>query len=85
MHTDAHGPLLPPAPLQYKPAPPLSIPSAAYTSALAETFRLGRSDSADRTQEQTDTAKFWADGNSELFFCSFFFCFCIGGLRRLRH
>ncbi|KAL4431473.1 hypothetical protein ABPG75_006729 [Micractinium tetrahymenae] len=48
----------------YKPAPPLTIPSAGYTSALAETFRLGRSDSADRTAEQNDTAKFWADGNT---------------------
>lgn len=58
---------LPPCPFvppQYKPAPPLTIPSAAYTTVLAETFRLGRNDSSDRTQQQTDTAKFWADGNT---------------------
>ncbi|PSC69336.1 acid phosphatase Vanadium-dependent haloperoxidase [Micractinium conductrix] len=47
---------------QFKPAPPLSILSAAYTSALAEVFSLGKKESTTRTAYQSDTARFWADG-----------------------
>lgn len=59
----AHLPPRPPLP-QFKPAPPLTIGSPAYIENLAEVFELGRKDSQNRTQEQTDAARFWADGNS---------------------
>jgi hypothetical protein len=62
---NATPPLHPPLLLQFVPAAPLSIPSAKYTTQLAEVFALGRSTSAQRTAQQTDTAHFWADGNSE--------------------
>lgn len=51
--------------LQFKPAPPNAIGSPEYIADLAEVFAVGRNDSSNRTQEQTDTARFWADGNSE--------------------
>lgn len=51
--------------LQFKPAPPNAIGSPEYIADLAEVFVVGRKDSTNRTQDQTDIANFWADGNSE--------------------
>ncbi|PRW60432.1 PAP2 superfamily [Chlorella sorokiniana] len=49
---------------EFKPAPPNAIGSPEYVADLAEVFVVGRKDSSNRTQEQTDTANFWADGNT---------------------
>jgi hypothetical protein len=51
--------------MQFKAAPPLKVPSAAYSKVLAEVFDLGRKASTTRSTQQTDTANFWADGNRE--------------------
>ncbi|KAI3430211.1 hypothetical protein D9Q98_004809 [Chlorella vulgaris] len=56
-------PLVLTSPSQFKAAPPLKVPSAAYSKVLAEVFDLGRKASTTRSTQQTDTANFWADGN----------------------
>lgn len=48
---------------QFKPAPPNAIGSPEYLSDLAEVFVVGRKDSSNRTEEQTQTAQFWQDNN----------------------
>ncbi len=44
---------------------PLTIPSKQYTTELAEVFSLGKKNSTERNQTQTETAYFWWDNNSE--------------------
>jgi hypothetical protein len=46
---------------QLRPAGPDELTSTRYAEDLAEVKRLGRVDSADRTSEQTEIARFWAD------------------------
>lgn len=46
---------------QLRPAGPDDLASTRYAEDFAEVKRLGRADSADRTQEQTATVRFWAD------------------------
>jgi hypothetical protein len=45
---------------QFRPAPPATVTSAAYSSALDEVRRLGGARSSARTSDQTEIAKFWA-------------------------
>jgi len=45
---------------QFRPAPPPSLTSVAYATALNEVKSLGQDVSATRTPDQTLTAKFWA-------------------------
>jgi len=47
---------------QFRPPPPPSLDSAQWASDFNLTKELGRSDSATRTVEQTEIARFWADG-----------------------
>ncbi|MEB3167619.1 MAG: hypothetical protein VKK97_02700, partial [Synechococcaceae cyanobacterium] len=47
---------------QFRSAPPPELTSAAYTTALAEVQRLGSATSTERTAQQTQMARFWADG-----------------------
>jgi membrane-associated phospholipid phosphatase len=47
---------------QFRPAPPPALDSAEYAAAFNEVKDLGRVDSATRTDEQTQIAKFWNDG-----------------------
>lgn len=47
---------------QFMPGPPPSVDSAAYAAAFDEVKRLGSLNSAERTQEQTDTAFLWRAG-----------------------
>lgn len=47
---------------QFRQGPPPSSTSAEYAHSFDEVKRLGRSDSAERTPEQTQIALFWADG-----------------------
>lgn len=47
---------------QFRPAPPPALDSPEYAAALADVASLGAIDSASRTAEQTDIARFWADG-----------------------
>ena len=47
---------------QFRQGPPPSPLSTDYTTAFEEVKRLGKSDSATRTAEQTQIALFWADG-----------------------
>jgi hypothetical protein len=47
---------------QFRQGPPPSSTSARYAQAFHEVERLGRSDSQDRTADQTQIALFWADG-----------------------
>ncbi len=47
---------------QFRQGPPPAPGSPAYRAALREVRRLGRSESAFRTAEQTQIAQFWADG-----------------------
>ena len=49
------------SPSQFRPAAPPSLDSAAYATALNEVQALGKSDSATRTAEETQIARFWAD------------------------
>jgi uncharacterized protein (TIGR03118 family) len=44
---------------QFRPAAPPTLTSAAYTAAFNETRDLGRVDSAVRTPQETEVAKFW--------------------------
>jgi hypothetical protein len=46
-------------PAQFRTAPPPSAESAAFARAFAEVKRIGRKDSADRTEDQTQAAHFW--------------------------
>ena len=46
----------------FRPAPPPSLDSVEYASAVDEVMRLGRLDSSQRTAEQTEIALFWSDG-----------------------
>lgn len=45
---------------QFRPAPPPSLASAAYTAAFDEVKDLGSSTSVSRTPDQTQIARFWA-------------------------
>ena len=47
---------------QFRPAPPPTIDSDAYTQAVDQVMRLGAFNSTERTAEQTEIATFWADG-----------------------
>ncbi len=47
---------------QFRPAEPPALTSAAYTASYREVKSLGSIDSAARTAEQTEIARFWADG-----------------------
>ncbi len=47
---------------RFRPAPPPPPASAAYEAAFNEVKLVGKSDSAARTADQTQTALFWADG-----------------------
>lgn len=47
---------------QFRPAPPPDLTSAEYAAAFDEVKDLGSLTSATRTADQTDIAKFWADG-----------------------
>ena len=47
---------------QYRPAAPPALTSAEYTAALNEVKQIGRRDSTTRTADQTQIARFWADG-----------------------
>lgn len=46
---------------QFRPDGPLSLTSHAYAADLKQVKKLGRLDSAFRTEEQTRTALFWTD------------------------
>ena len=46
---------------QLRPSGPDALTSARYAQDFAEVKRLGRIDSADRTAEQTEIVRFWAD------------------------
>ncbi|MCK1485082.1 phosphatase PAP2 family protein [Bradyrhizobium sp. 193] len=47
---------------QFRPGVPPSLDSAEYAAALDEVMRLGSATSSERTAEQTQIARFWADG-----------------------
>jgi membrane-associated phospholipid phosphatase len=47
---------------QFRPVAPPALDTAAYAAALNEVKDLGRSNSASRTDEQTQIARFWNDG-----------------------
>ena len=49
------------SPDQFRPAPPPDIGSGRFRRALDEVRRIGGSASAERTAEQTEIARFWAD------------------------
>ena len=46
---------------QFRPSGPYALTDARYLRELDEVRRLGRSDSSERTPEQTALARFWAD------------------------
>jgi membrane-associated phospholipid phosphatase len=48
---------------QFRPTPPPALTSAAYTAAYEEVRSLGGVHSLARTPEQTEIARFWADGD----------------------
>jgi membrane-associated phospholipid phosphatase len=48
--------------LDYQPGPPPDLSSAQFAAAIDEVMRLGRVDSSERSEEQTEIALFWADG-----------------------
>ncbi len=50
-----------PRPADLDPGPPPALTSAAYAADVNEVKRLGGRDSAARTAEQTEIARFWAD------------------------
>jgi membrane-associated phospholipid phosphatase len=50
------------SPDQVRPPPPPALDSAAYRQALQQVEALGAANSTLRTAEQTEIAKFWADG-----------------------
>jgi hypothetical protein len=45
---------------QFRPPPPPALTSSAYAKAINEVQSLGKSDSATRTEDQTQIARFWA-------------------------
>jgi len=47
---------------QFRPAPPPALTSAEYAAAFDEVKSLGSVDSTTRTADQTQIARFWADG-----------------------
>ncbi len=47
---------------QFRPDAPPALDSAEYASAVDQVMRLGAIDSTERTTQQTEIAKFWADG-----------------------
>ena len=47
---------------EFRPAPPPTIGSAEYSTAVDEVMRLGGFQNSQRTAEQTEIALFWADG-----------------------
>jgi membrane-associated phospholipid phosphatase len=47
---------------QFRPDAPPALDSAEYATAFNEVFELGRNTSATRTADQTEIARFWADG-----------------------
>lgn len=49
-------------PARYVPQAPPALTSEQYATELDEVRRLGRKDSTDRTADQTEIARFWADG-----------------------
>lgn len=51
-----------PDPARLRPRPPPALNSPAYTAAFYEVLALGGANSTVRTTEQTEIAKFWADG-----------------------
>src|SRR5262249_14226767 len=52
---------------QFRPAAPPALDSAEYAAAFNEVKVLGRADSATRTEEQTQIARFWYDGPGTAF------------------
>jgi YD repeat-containing protein len=50
------------SPDQFRPTGPPALNSPEYAAALNEVKELGRADSAARTAEQTEIARFWSDG-----------------------
>jgi hypothetical protein len=50
------------APEQFRPAGPPALSSPAYADALNEVMKLGAVAGGSRTAEQTQVARFWADG-----------------------
>ena len=50
------------SPDQFRPAGPPALDSAAYTTAFNEVKALGAATGSTRTAEQTEIARFWADG-----------------------
>jgi hypothetical protein len=50
------------SPDQFRPAGPPSLGSQTYADALKEVESLGQADSTTRTADQTEIARFWADG-----------------------
>ncbi|NOT96865.1 MAG: phosphatase PAP2 family protein, partial [Nitrospira sp.] len=51
------------SPDQFRPAGPPALDSAAYAAALNEVKALGAATGSTRTAEQTQIARFWADGS----------------------
>ncbi len=47
---------------EFRPETPPDLNSAEYTAAVDQVMRLGSADSSERTADQTEIAKFWADG-----------------------
>lgn len=47
---------------QFRPAPPPTLDSQAYADSLQQVMSLGSRTSSARTADQTDIARFWADG-----------------------
>ncbi len=47
---------------RFRPAAPPSLDSVEYAAAVDEVMRFGKLDSDERSAEQTEIAKFWADG-----------------------
>ena len=52
---------------RFRPGGPNALTSRAYTRDFNEVKRLGRIDSAERTPEQTETARFWTEQAMVLF------------------
>src|SRR5262249_11422524 len=51
------------SPGQFLPPPPPALDSQAYADAVNKTESLGAADSTTRTADQTQIARFWADGS----------------------
>ena len=54
-------------PARFRPDGPNALTSPEYTADFNEVKRLGRSDSAERTPEETETARFWTEQAMVLF------------------